>query len=81
LVGVTEPLLGMSSEEKNFLEEKAKETSLPLLGRLWQMLLKGREEVERAPFPQRAFEMLLVRLAYVTTLPTPDQLLKGAVLK
>jgi DNA polymerase-3 subunit gamma/tau len=81
LVGVTEPLLGMSSEEKNFLEEKAKETSLPLLGRLWQMLLKGREEMERAPFPQRAFEMLLVRLAYVTSLPTPDQLLKGAVLK
>ncbi|EFX83893.1 hypothetical protein DAPPUDRAFT_315316 [Daphnia pulex] len=77
-VGVKEGLLGMSVEEKNFLEHKAQQAELPTLGRLWQMLLKGREEVERAAFPQRAFEMVLVRLAYVTTLPTPDQLLKGA---
>ena len=47
----------------------------PLLGRLWQMLMQGREELARSPFPHLAFEMLVVRLAYATQLPAPESLL------
>ena len=42
---------------------------MPVLARTWQMLLKGIEEVQTAPSPIQAAEMLLVRLAYVADLP------------
>jgi len=46
------------------------------LSRLWQMLLKGLEEVRRAPDPAAAAEMILVRLAYAADLPGPEEALK-----
>jgi len=48
---------------------------LPALARLWQMLLKGRGEIAVAPLPQLALEMVLIRLAYATQLPTPESLM------
>jgi DNA polymerase III subunit gamma/tau len=52
--------------------------SLPALTRAWQMLLKGLGEVQIAPSPLQAAEMVLVRLAYVADLPTPGDLIKAA---
>jgi len=46
------------------------------LARTWQMLLKGLAEVERAPWPLAAAEMVLVRLAYAADLPSPDEVIK-----
>lgn len=60
----------------------ARRLSMPILARTWQILLKGLEEVQRAPKPLQAAEMLLVRLAHSSTLPTPGELvkkLKGAL--
>lgn len=58
------------------LEEPVlKGLELPVLGRLWQMLLKGHSELQEAPIPQQAFEMLLVRLVYASQLPGPEALL------
>src|SRR3546814_9295934 len=45
--------------------------SLAALARIWQMLLKGLGEVQAAPVPLQADEMALIRLAYVSDLPTP----------
>ncbi|TPQ51440.1 DNA polymerase III subunit gamma/tau [Prosthecomicrobium hirschii] len=50
--------------------------SLRVLGRAWQMLLKGFDEVKAAPKPLAAAEMVIVRLAYAADLPTPDEALK-----
>jgi DNA polymerase-3 subunit gamma/tau len=50
--------------------------SMPTLGRAWQILLKGIAEVNGAPNPQAALEMLLIRLAYAADLPDPGELLK-----
>jgi DNA polymerase III subunit gamma/tau len=50
---------------------------MPVLARAWQMLLKGLEEVQLAPSPQQAAEMVLVRLAYVADLPVPAELVKS----
>jgi DNA polymerase-3 subunit gamma/tau len=47
------------------------------LSRLWQMLLKGYEEVRRAPDPQAAVEMALIRLCYAADLPGPEEALKA----
>jgi DNA polymerase III subunit gamma/tau len=51
--------------------------SMPLLARLWQMLLKGLEEVQAAPNPVQAMEMVLIRLAYVADLPAPAELVRA----
>jgi DNA polymerase III subunit gamma/tau len=56
----------------------AAKLSLPALTRAWQMLLKGLGEVQIAPSPLQAAEMVLVRLAYVADLPTPGDLIKAA---
>jgi DNA polymerase-3 subunit gamma/tau len=46
--------------------------------RLWQMLLKGLGEVRTAPSPLQAAEMVLIRIAYASRLPTPAEALSGA---
>jgi DNA polymerase-3 subunit gamma/tau len=51
--------------------------SMPVLTRAWQMLLKGIEEVQAAPLPGQAAEMLLIRLAYVADLPVPVELVRA----
>jgi DNA polymerase-3 subunit gamma/tau len=49
---------------------------MPVLTRAWQMLLKGIEEVQLAPAPAQAAEMVLIRLAYVADLPVPADLVR-----
>src|SRR5438094_7325700 len=50
--------------------------SMPVLTRAWQMLLKGIEEVQAAPMPSQAAEMVLIRLAYLADLPVPAELVR-----
>ena len=50
--------------------------SVPVLGRAWQMLLKGVAEVEGAPDRREAAEMVLIRLCHVAELPTPGELVR-----
>ncbi len=49
---------------------------IPVLGRAWQMLLKGCAEVEAAPNRREAAEMVLIRLCHVADLPTPGDLVR-----
>ena len=49
---------------------------VPVLGRVWQMLLKGVGEVETAPDRREAAEMVLIRLCHVHDLPTPGELVR-----
>jgi DNA polymerase-3 subunit gamma/tau len=57
----------------------AERLTMPVLARAWQMLLKGLEEVQVAPSPIQAAEMVLVRLAYVADLPAPAELVRAIV--
>jgi len=52
----------------------AGELSIPVLTRAWQMLTKGLGEVQNAPMPVQAAEMVLVRMAYMADLPNPADL-------
>jgi DNA polymerase-3 subunit gamma/tau len=56
--------------------ELAQGLPIPVLTRAWQMLLKGVQEVQQAPQPQLALEMLMIRLIYVSDQPTPGDVLK-----
>ena len=51
--------------------------SMRVLSRTWQMLLKGIAEVQAAGRPLAAAEMVLVRIAYVADLPTPDEVIRS----
>ncbi len=53
--------------------------SIPVLSRTWQVLLKGVGEVKQASNDLQALEMLIIRLCYTSTLPTPMQVLEGGV--
>ena len=48
----------------------------PHLGRAWQMFLKGITEIQQAPSPLAALEMVLIRLAHLSDLPSPADALK-----
>ncbi len=54
----------------------AERLSIPVLGRAWQMLLKGVGEVETAPDRKAAAEMVLIRLCHVADLPPPGELVR-----
>jgi DNA polymerase-3 subunit gamma/tau len=54
----------------------AAKLSMRVLSRMWQMLLKGITEVQGATRPAAAAEMVLVRIAYVADMPTPDEAIK-----
>ncbi len=56
--------------------EFAAKLSMRVLSRMWQMLLKGIAEVQTATRPAAAAEMVLVRIAYVADLPTPDEAIR-----
>ncbi|GLQ05430.1 DNA polymerase III subunit gamma/tau [Sneathiella chinensis] len=57
-------------------QDMATALGMPTLARAWQMLLKGLDEVRGAPMAISAAEMVLVRLAYASTLPSPEELAK-----
>jgi DNA polymerase-3 subunit gamma/tau len=71
--GSGDPIAEGDRERARPLAEKL---SLPVLARLWQMLLKGLGEVQVAPNPREAMEMVLIRLAYAASLPDPAELVR-----
>jgi len=56
--------------------EMAAKLSMPVLTRTWQLLLKGMGEIQVAPNPHAAAEMIVLRLVYAADLPTPGDLVK-----
>ena len=62
------------AEERAARDEWAGKLSFPVLHRLWQLFLKGHEEVGRAALPIEAAEMALLRAIHASTLPDPGDL-------
>ncbi|WP_116132422.1 DNA polymerase III subunit gamma/tau [Tropicimonas sp. IMCC34043] len=54
----------------------SKTLDMPVLARMWQMLLKALEEVAIAPNTMMAAEMAVIRLTHVADLPTPGDLVR-----
>ena len=64
-----------SEVEKKALTELSESTSLAILSKIWQMLIKGISELNMAPSALEALEMILLRVAYSAALPTPYEIL------
>ena len=63
-----------SAEERADYENWAANLSFPLLHRIWQLLLKGHDEVIRAADPGEAADMAVLRIIYASQLPDPGDL-------
>ncbi len=66
----------VSAEERAAIEEFAGALSPGQLHRLWQLLLKGHDEVRNAPDPLIAAKMALLRVQHASDLPDPALLVK-----
>jgi DNA polymerase-3 subunit gamma/tau len=67
---------GLALDEKRRAGALGDRLSMPLLARLWQMLLKGLEEAGKAPNPLAAAEMVLIRIAHTSDLPPPEEVIR-----
>ncbi len=63
----------LSELERARSEEIAQKLPIPELSRAWQVLLKGLGETQAAPAVLPAAEMVLIRLAHMTSLPPPAE--------
>jgi DNA polymerase-3 subunit gamma/tau len=71
---LADPALGEDDRRRGAAFAKA--LPMRVLTRAWQMLLKGLAEVQQAPRPAVAAEMLIIRLAFAADLPTPDEAIR-----
>jgi DNA polymerase-3 subunit gamma/tau len=67
---------GISAEERAAIAEWAGSLTPGQLHRLWQLLLKGHDEVRAAPDPLVAAKMALLRVQHAGDLPDPGKLVK-----
>jgi len=54
----------------------AETLTIPVLGRAWQVLIKGINEVADSPDRRAAAEMVLIRLAHLAEMPTPGEIVR-----
>ena len=76
IVPATADNVAFGETERLRARDFATKLSMRVLSRMWQMLLKGISEVQTATRPAAAAEMVLVRIAYVADLPTPDEAIR-----
>ena len=81
--GVTLAKIGTAPDVTQAAEERAahagwaERLSFPALHRLWQLFLKGHDEVARAALPIEAAEMALLRAIHASSLPDPGELARA----
>ena len=63
-----------SEEEKAALGEWASKMSFAVLHRLWQLLLKGHDEVAQAFRPDEAADMAILRVIHASAMPDPSDI-------
>jgi DNA polymerase-3 subunit gamma/tau len=76
IVPATADNVAFSETERLRARDFASKLSMRVLSRMWQMLLKGITETQAATRPAAAAEMVLVRIAYVADMPTPDETIR-----
>jgi len=76
IVPATADNVAFGETERTRARDFAAKLSIRVLSRIWQMLLKGITEAQAATRPAAAAEMVLVRIAYVADMPTPDEAIR-----
>ncbi len=76
IVPTTADNVAFGETERMRARDFALKLSMRVLSRMWQMLLRGITEAQGATRPAAAAEMVLVRMAYVADMPTPDEAIR-----
>ena len=66
----------LPEEARAQIDEWAGRLSFPMLHRLWQLLLKGHDEVRQASLPLECCDMALLRVLHGASMPDPGELAK-----
>ncbi len=66
----------LDNESRDSVEATSDQLTFPVLHRLWQLLLKGHDEVSRASMPLECSDMALLRVVHGASLPDPGELAK-----
>jgi DNA polymerase III subunit gamma/tau len=66
----------LDNESRDAVEAMSDQLTFPVLHRLWQLLLKGHDEVSRAAMPLECSDMALLRVVHGASLPDPGELAK-----
>ncbi len=64
------------SENDREMCKKMCDAPINILSKIWQMLIKGLSEIQYSTVQIDALEMILMRIAYSASLPSPSDLLK-----
>jgi DNA polymerase-3 subunit gamma/tau len=67
--------ISLTPDERTRGPALAQKLGMRALSRAWQILFRGGEEVKAAGNGLQAAEMVLVRLAYASELPSPDEII------
>jgi DNA polymerase III subunit gamma/tau len=68
------PDAALPEEARAQIDDWAGRLSFPMLHRLWQLLLKGHEEVRQASLPLECCDMALLRVLHGASMPDPGEL-------
>ncbi len=67
----------LGEAERDAASALAKGLAFPALSRAWQMLVRGIEDAGIAPDQHVAADMVIIRMAYIADMPSPDQVIRG----
>ena len=68
--------LSLGPENIVRLKSIIEDESVKSLSRYWQMILKAANEIKNFSKPLSALEMAVIRMCYISDLPTPDEIIK-----
>ncbi len=71
--------LGLTEADAVSCKALAEQLTVPTLTRVWQVLMKGAEEMQLAPLPLQALQMVVLRLVYASTLPSLEDIAKAGL--
>lgn len=69
--------LGLTEADAVSCKTLAEQLTVPTLTRVWQVLMKGAEEMQLAPQPLQALQMIVLRLVYASTLPSLEDIARA----
>ena len=58
-------------------ENISKKCNIPLLNQIWQMLVKGKQEMIVVAYPIEALEITIIRIAYTCRLPSLEEVVNS----
>ena len=62
--------------EKNRAKEMSSQLTMSVLGRFWQALFRGYQDLQKTGYTQQTAEMIIIRLIYISDIPPPSDLVK-----